>query len=193
MYGMESSTFGTFTPFLLETIPPFITVQTISIGILPSASAFVPDTFWIFLTSRPISPSSIRMVSPGFTSSGRSLYVIATRLSSPTISSVVRVNVCPFFSSTLPLANSFRRISGPFVSSRAATGRFISSRSLRSIVSLPNCSSCPPCEKLKRATFMPSSIRLRITFSSSVDGPNVHTIFVFLNIIFLSLFCHFIL
>ena len=42
---------------------------------------------------------------------------------------------------------------------------------------------------------MPSSIRLRITFSSSVDGPNVHTIFVFLNIIFLSfysvtLFCN---
>ena len=55
-------------------------------------------------------------------------------------------------------------------------------RSLRSIFNLPICSSCGPCEKLKRATFIPSSINALITASLSVDGPNVQIIFVLLVI-----------
>jgi len=45
----------------------------ISFGLLPSLSAFAPDVTLISFTSIPIRPSSIRMRSPGFTSSGRFL------------------------------------------------------------------------------------------------------------------------
>ena len=47
-------------------------------------------------------------------------------------------------------------------------------RSIRSF-----CSSWLPCEKLKRATFMPPCINFSKTSSESVAGPIVHIIFVF--------------
>ena len=60
MYGMVRLTLGTLTPLWFETGPPFSTRHTIS----------VPVTFSIFIL---ISPSSISMVSPGFTSFTRFL------------------------------------------------------------------------------------------------------------------------
>ena len=127
----------------------------------------------------PMSPSSIMICAPGFTSRGRSLYVMEQMCSSPrTFSSVVRVNFCPSFSTTFPSLKSRVRISGPFVSRRVAIGRFSSRRSFRILLKRALCSACVPCEKLKRATFMPASMSPRIVFSSSLAGPSVHTIFV---------------
>ena len=78
------------------------------------------------------------------------------------------------------LLKSFRRISGPLVSSSAATGLPSSSRRAFSFSRRPRCSSWEPWEKLKRATFMPLAIRSRSTPSLSVEGPRVQMIFVFL-------------
>ena len=113
MYGMDRFTRGTFTPLRLDTGPPFTTRQTILFS----------DTCSTVISIRP---SSISIVFPGFTSFTRFLYVIETIFSSPSTSSVVNVNVCPGFSSIFPFLKSFTRISGPFVSSSVATGRFSS-------------------------------------------------------------------
>ena len=134
-------------------------------------------------TVRRTRPSSRRMVSPSFTSPGSSAYVMAQRLSSPTTSSVVRVNSAPEHSVTEPSAKVLRRTSGPRVSSMAATGRSSSSRSFFSWSRRALCSSWLPWEKLNRATFIPARIISPRTPSRSVAGPRVHTIFVFLIII----------
>ena len=71
------------------------------------------------------------------------------------------------------------RTSGPLVSSMMATGTPISSATLRTRSIMAFWLSWVPCEKLKRATFMPFSMSLRSVSSSSQAGPMVHTIFVF--------------
>ena len=98
----------------------------------------------------------------------------------PSTSRVVRVKVWPATRFSTPFLKSFRRISGPLVSSSAATGLPSSSRRAFSFSRRPRCSSWEPWEKLKRATFMPLEIRSRSTPSLSVEGPRVQIIFVFL-------------
>ena len=98
----------------------------------------------------------------------------------PSTSRVVRVKVWPATRFSTPFLKSFRRISGPLVSSSAATGLPSSSRRAFSFSRRPRCSSWEPWEKLKRATFMPLAIRSRSTPSLSVEGPRVQIIFVFL-------------
>ncbi len=58
--GMESFVPGTFMPLWFETLPPFMTVQTMSVSL----------TFWAFISTRP---SSMRTLAPGTRSFGRSL------------------------------------------------------------------------------------------------------------------------
>ena len=149
----------------LETGPPFITVHTMS----------SPDTSF---TSSPIRPSSNRMEDPGLTSFGSCLYVMETSFSVPRISLAVRVNSCPSFNSTLPASKSPRRISGPFVSSSAATGRPSSLEYFLKLFNLPPCSSKSPWEKFILATFIPASINFFKVSPFSVDGPIVQIIFV---------------
>ena len=127
--GRRIATFGTLTPFFSPSSPPLTTSQLM---LLP----FLSFTF------SSIRPSSIRIVLPALTSSTRPLYVIDTILLSPTISSVVRVNVSPASSCTFfPSFNTPVRISGPFVSKRIAIGLFSSSRIFFNISIRPFCSS----------------------------------------------------
>ena len=72
------------------------------------------------------------------------------------------------------------RISGPFVSSSIPTTLpvFFDASLMDLIRAL--CSSCEPCEKLSRATFIPASINCSSSSGDSLAGPIVHTIFVFL-------------
>ena len=62
---------------------------------------------------------------------------------------------------------------------RAATGASSSSRRAFRVSNRALCSAWVPWEKLNRATFIPAWIISRRTPSLSVDGPKVHTIFVF--------------
>ncbi len=127
------------------------------------------------------------MLPPSLTSCGSPLYVTEAFSCVPMHSSVVSVNCCPFSSVIFPPAKSRRRISGPFVSSSAATGSPSSFLTLQSVLYFSSCSSCVPCEKLKRATFIPALISLRIISSLSLAGPRVQIIFVFL--IYFSIKC----
>ena len=127
--GRRIATFGTLTPFFSPSSPPLTISQLM---LFP----FLSFTF------SSIRPSSIRIVLPALTSSTRPLYVIETILLSPTISSVVRVNVSPASSCTFfPSFNTPVRISGPFVSRRIAIGLFSSSRIFFNISIRPFCSS----------------------------------------------------
>ena len=161
-------TFGTLIPFFSPSSPPLITRQTISVPV-------------VSCTSKQIRPSSIRICPPAVTSCGSPLYVMETRSLSPSTSLVVRTNV--WFSFNVTFLWSFSspvRISGPFVSSRMATGTFSSLRTSfkRSIRIF--CSSWSPWEKLKRATSMPFSTSFFIISFEFVFGPIVQTILVFL-------------
>ena len=100
---------------------------------------------------------------------------------SPGTSRVVSVNSPPSASSTGPAAKAFMRISGPLVSSIVATAAPSSSRTWRSLLSVASWLSCVPCEKLKRAAFMPVRMSSRSFSSSSTEGPMVQIIFVFLK------------
>ncbi len=97
----------------------------------------------------------------------------------PRISRVVRVNSAPASKTMLPVSKSPRRISGPRVSKRAATGRRSSSRRRFTRSSFFLCSSWVPWEKLKRQTFIPASIISRSIPSLSEEGPRVQMILVF--------------
>ena len=132
-----------------------------------------------FSTTISMRPSSMRICEPRCTSFGRSLNVIEQPSASPGRSFVVSVYFCPWVSITFS-ANFPVRISGPFVSSRMATGTSSSFRSFFTISARRFCSSCVPCDIFRRATFMPLKISSRSTASSSVEGPSVHTILVFL-------------
>ena len=157
--------FGKFIDFWFERTPPTTTSQMTSAPL-------------ISLTSRITSPLLISTLSPALSCSGRSLYVTDTRVSSPSTSSVVRMNSAPSLSSTLPSLNVLILYSGPFVSSMIAIGRFIFSLTLlmRSIFSW--CCSCVPCEKLSLATFIPASNIFDNVSSLSEAGPIVQMILV---------------
>ena len=157
--------FGKFIDFWLERTPPTTTSQITSEPL-------------ISFTSRITSPLLIRTLSPGLSCWGSILYVTDTRVSSPSMSSVVRTNVAPSLSSTFPSLKVLILYSGPFVSSMIAIGRFIFVLTLlmRSIFSW--CCSCVPCEKLSLATFIPASNILDNVSSLSEAGPIVQIILV---------------
>ena len=161
-------------PLLAEMKPPLMTVQTMSVCVA-------------LTTTISISPSSMRMCVPRETSLGRPAKLIDTISDVPCTSRVVSVKLCPAFSSTFGSANLPMRISGPFVSASSATGSPSSLRMRLTASTRTFCSSCVWCEKLTRATSIPESIRARSTFSSSVAGPSVQMIFVFLIFSFCSL------
>ena len=69
------------------------------------------------------------------------------------------------------------RIFGPQRSCSAATDLCSSSDACRSRARRSPCSSCVPCEKLKRATSIPASMRPRRPSSESHAGPSVQTSF----------------
>ena len=102
------------------------------------------------------------------------------RFSSPSIFLVVRVKVWPVMSSSFWFLKVPVLISGPLVSSSVATGILSSSRSLFITSARRLWSLWPPCDILNLATFIPLNISSRRTFSSSVAGPSVQIILVFL-------------
>ena len=109
-YGIESSTPGTLTPLLLESVPPEITLQNISVAVIFSA-----------LSS--ITPSFMSILVPTETSAGSPLNVMEALSAVHGTSSVVRIKESPSYTSTGLLSTNFpRRISGPLVSSIVATG-----------------------------------------------------------------------
>ena len=169
--GRRIGTFGTLTPLRSPSSPPLSTVQIISVSVFSR-------------TVSSMSPSSIRIFLPIWTSSTRPPYVIETFVLSPSISFVVSTNLSPASRLTfLPPFNTPVRISGPFVSSRMATGFFSSSRIFLSISILDFCSSWSPWEKLNLAISMPFWTSLLISPASFVFGPIVQMIFVFFIVI----------
>ena len=58
---------------------------------------------------------------------------------------------------------------------RAGPSSLAVSRTSATVVA---CCSCVPCEKFRRATLRPASMRLRSVSRVAVDGPSVQTIFV---------------
>ena len=158
---------GTLIPLWFETVPPLITSQTISV----SSIALIVSS---------IKPSSIRMLLPTSTSFFRFLYVMVARSAVPMISSVVSRNVAPASKKAFPPSKSRSRISGPLVSCIIARGRPSSLAAFFARLIFISCSAWSPCEKLKRATFIPARSS-SFNFSSVCDtGPIVQTIFVFL-------------
>ena len=131
-------------------------------------------------TRRAMAPSLSRMVSPAFTSSTSPGKVMEAWLASPWHSSVTSVKRLPASSWAPPPWNSPRRISGPLVSNRLATGTFSSSRRRERVWKASRWLSWVPWEKLNRATSIPARIMLRMTPSETEAGPSVQTIFVFL-------------
>src|SRR5688572_7561359 len=68
------------------------------------------------------------------------------------------------------------RMRGPCRSPSTATGTLLFAARRRTSAMRSACSSRVPCEKLMRATFMPSSINAETISGVDVDGPSVHTI-----------------
>ena len=104
--------------------------------------------------------------------------MVEARRASPSTGSVVIVNSSPArASSTPPRSNAPSRIFGPCRSASTPTARprgvggRAHARDRRAA-----CSSCVPCEKLRRATSMPASISSRIASGVDVAGPSVQTI-----------------
>ena len=87
------------------------------------------------------------------------------------------VNASPARRSTGPIISP-TRIFGPLRSWRIATGTFNRVAAARIQAMLRRCSSCVPCEKFNRATFMPARISASIIVGLFVAGPRVQTIFV---------------
>ena len=127
---------------------------------------------------------------PSLTSFINFLYVIDTISFVPTTSFAVRTNSFPCSKVTFSCSKLPRRISGPLVSRRTATGRFSSSLIFFTRLIVSKCSSVVPCEKLILATFIPSNISCFKTLSSFVAGPNVQIIFVFLILALFSVSYH---
>ena len=150
----------------LESSPP-ITVLHITSG------------FATFTTSNTISPLFKRILSPGFICSHIPSKDTETLVLSPIISLVVKVNSSPAFSVILPFAKVLILNSGPLVSSIMGMGAFLISLTFFIVSIFCACSSCVPCEKFKRATFMPASMSSESISSLSLAGPSVQMIFVF--------------
>ena len=122
---------GILTPFLSESSPLFTaTICTF----FSSLSTILNST----------SPSSIKTLPPTTTSFEISLYETETLVSSPSTSSVVSVNFCPWLIYILPFLKVPILISGPFVSSIIATGTFSFSRTFFILSIRRACSSCVP-------------------------------------------------
>ena len=171
--GRGSAAPGTFTDLRSPSMPAFLTMQRMSV---PSTSS----------TSSSKSPSSTRMDVPAPTAAAKPGQLCETSWGVPSTARSVSTIRLPAASSTgRPPARRPVRISGPRVSSSMAQGESSSPRTLRKRSMRARCSSCDPCEKLKRATSMPAPIRARSDASSSTDGPSVQTIFVRLAMLLL--------
>ena len=107
--GILRCTLGILIPFLVPISPPLITVQLMS---SPSTLSTLSLTF----------PSFIKTVLPSLSWLGKSLYDIDAIFSLPKTSLAVNVNFSPSCKVTEPFSNLPRRISGPLVSSKIATG-----------------------------------------------------------------------
>ncbi|OQA06264.1 MAG: hypothetical protein BWY65_02230 [Firmicutes bacterium ADurb.Bin373] len=163
--GRLIATPGTLTPFWLVNSPPFMTVHCISVS-------DVDKTFMA------IKPSATSIVSPLRTSPGRPGWVTGMSFLSPLTGSVVSVIRAPSARWTGSSLKYPRRISGPLVSSIMATYLPHSSAACRIASIFRLCSSCVPCEKFRRATFIPASINFFKIFTLSLAGPIVQTILV---------------
>ena len=82
------------------------------------------------------------------------------------------------FNSIAPFSISCVRISGPLVSKRIAITRPVSLRIFLIVLIRSKCSAWSPCEKFKRATFIPASANAANFSGASLAGPIVHTILV---------------
>ncbi len=165
-YSISSSLSGKNIDFLFESSPPTSVLQ-ITFG------------FSTFTTSKTISPLFKSILSPANICSQMPLKETATRVLSPTMSSVVKVKVSPSFKVIFPFSKVFILNSGPLVSRMIGRGTFFCSLTFFIFAIFAACSSCVPCEKLSLATFMPASISSESIFSLSLAGPNVQMIFVF--------------
>ncbi len=154
----------------------------------PRRSVSTPPTVTLHFTSSPflprtlscMAPSSSRMVSPVFTSCGRLGRLTGTTAASPSMSLVVNITVAPFFKVAWPSLSLPVRYFGPGRSMRIAT--FIPSRWLILLTARMYLAwtSCVPCDRLSRATFIPLLTRRSMTEAVPVAGPMVHTILVLL-------------
>jgi len=97
----------------------------------------------------------------------------------PSTSVMEILTVSPAIKETMPSFMLFVRISGPFVSKRIAHILPVIFDASRMLTIRAPCSSKSPCEKFKRATFIPAFINLTSVSTDSLAGPIVHTIFVF--------------
>lgn len=102
-----------------------------------------------------------------------------TRFSFPSTSSVVKMKISPYDKVIFLFLKVLIRYSGPFVSSMMAIGSFSFSLTFLMSLFFARCSSCVPCQKFNRATFIPFlHICVRIS-SSSQAGAMVQIILVF--------------
>ncbi len=152
--------------FLFESSPPTMVLQ-------------ITSGFSTLTTSNTISPLFKRILSPGKSCSQIPEKETETLVLSPTISSVVKVNVSPSFNFIFPVEKVLILNSGPLVSSMMGRGTFLRFLTFLIIAIFCACSSCVPCEKLSLATFMPASTKSDKTFSLSLAGPSVQIILVF--------------
>ena len=159
---------GRLSPLRERSSPPTSTWHFTS---LPSA----------FITSSWTYPSLRKSLSPGFTTWGRGVKLTETRLLSPIISSVVRVKSSPAFSSIGSCSNVPIRILGPERSAMIATRIPAALDALRRLSMTFLWLSKSPCEKLRRATFMPALIIFSIISDDWDAGPMVQTILVLLS------------
>ncbi len=162
---MPRSMSGRFRPFRERSSPPTLTMQITSGGAVPMTSS------WMY-------PSFRKSVSPGFTARGRRLKETETRLPSPVISSVVRVNGSPVFNSTGSSAIFPMRIFGPERSARIARRRSVRRAAARRFSMTVLCCEKSPWEKLMRAMSIPASSMRSIISGDCDAGPMVQTILV---------------
>ncbi|SIN59029.1 Uncharacterised protein [Mycobacteroides abscessus subsp. abscessus] len=170
--GKLTLTPGKFTPFLFFNSPVLSTSHNTS-----------PFALSIDLTCNSIKPSSNKIYEPSSTSLIKFSYVTENFSGVPSTSVMLTVTSEPFSSSISPSFMLCVRISGPFVSSKIATVLPNLLETLRIVSILALCSAWSPCEKFKRATFIPALISFSSISSDSDAGPIVQTILVFLIII----------
>ena len=129
-------------------------------------------------TSSSIRPSDKSTRAPGSTSRASPGKSVEMSVALPGTERGVMVSRLPFLSSTgAPSFNRPVRIFGPCRSCKMQIVRFSLRAASRNRWMRPECSACVPCEKLRRATSMPSRISSPMHSAESQAGPIVQTIF----------------
>jgi len=155
--GMGSAASGRLTPLPDETVPGTTTSRT---GRSPAST-----------TTSSTAPSSIRTRWPTARCPSRSGNVTGRSPPSPTLT------LCLRDSSTGP-ASSPRRSLGPGRSTITPISRPAACAAARTAAMAARCSSGHPCDRLTRATSIPSATSAATTPGPAVAGPSVTTIFV---------------